>query len=330
MGEAMMAPNKPLEVTRREFLWWTAGAVASSQFGLMQAGAVNTRVGLVGLGHRGRTLLGLMAGTMHAKIDALCDVDSDRLLHAASSLRRRPALETEDATALCRARDLDLVVLAVPTSIQVELATTACTSGKDVFLTRPLSTDAKALHELAALAAERGRQVQVSRWKRLTMRPGSGAALIRADLSTIAEGELQRTISGPTSTTGDFGLIDELDFVLESAPATVVKLHDLGSPGSGPFRWSERRRHYALIGEVGSRRNFSVIERSSPSGSAETSTLRLSSPLGEVRIHSTPALDVGEPDLATMLALRRGSPALGLSLGRVVEISAHFSLELGS
>lgn len=329
MGEAMMASNKPLEVTRREFLWWTAGAVASSQFAFWQSAAVDTRVGLVGLGHRGRALLGLMASTTHAKIDALCDIDSDRLLHAASGLRSRPALETEDATALCRARDLDLVVLAVPPTIQMELAATACSSGKDVFLTRPLSTDPKALHELAALAAEHGCQVHVSRSKRLILRPGPGTELVRANPSTIAEGELRRTKNSPTYTGGDFGLIDELDFVLESAPGTVVKLHDLGSPGSGPFRWSERRRHYALVDEAGSRRNFSLVERSGPSGPAEKSTLRLSSPLGEVRIHSTPALDAGEPDLATLLAQRQGSPAMGLSLGRVVEIIDHFSLEFG-
>ena len=102
------------------------------------------RIGVIGLGDRGKDVPKRMAYIEHASIVALCDLYPERIERAQKSLVKRGApraiheFSGEDGwKALCELEDIDLVYLAVPWQLHTKMAVYAMEHGKHVAIEVP-------------------------------------------------------------------------------------------------------------------------------------------------------------------------------------------------
>ncbi|MBO4671722.1 MAG: Gfo/Idh/MocA family oxidoreductase [Bacteroidales bacterium] len=105
------------------------------------------RIGVIGLGDRGKDVPKRMAYIDHASVVALCDLYPDRVERAQKSLVKRGAPKArhefsgEDGwKQLCELEDLDLVYLAVPWQMHTTMAVYAMEHGKHVAIEVPAAT----------------------------------------------------------------------------------------------------------------------------------------------------------------------------------------------
>jgi hypothetical protein len=118
---------------------------AASMMGV-QFAAKNPRIGIIGTGGRGTSLLGDLLGA-DAQIVALCDVAREKAERAQSLVekagQKAPELYTNGDHAfesLVERDDLDLVVIATPWDWHVEMAVAAMKHGKHAAVEVPAST----------------------------------------------------------------------------------------------------------------------------------------------------------------------------------------------
>ena len=145
---------------RRSFLKTAAlGAAATwiqPELGALYAlpSGANMRVGLVGCGRQGRSILAELAKIEGVTVTAICDTDERRL---SSSSRRAPEAKTyADHKALLEANEVDAVIVATPTHLHVGPATDALSAGKHVYCEAPLAhtvEDAQAISKAAREAS---------------------------------------------------------------------------------------------------------------------------------------------------------------------------------
>ena len=141
------------DASRREFLSGVVGvAAAAPALGgnrpvmNMPFDPVNPRVGLIGTGGRGTSLLGnLLAADV--TVNALCDVVKDKAVHAQGLVekagQKAPELYTENDHAfekLVARDDLDLVVIATPWRWHTPMAVASMTQGKHTVTEVPAAT----------------------------------------------------------------------------------------------------------------------------------------------------------------------------------------------
>jgi glycosyl hydrolase family 109/GFO/IDH/MocA oxidoreductase family protein len=108
--------------------------------------AVNPRIGLIGTGGRGTSLLGnLLAADV--KVNALCDVVKDKAVHAQELVekagQKAPELYTEGDHAfekLVARDDLDLVIIATPWRWHTPMAVASMSQGKHTVTEVPAAT----------------------------------------------------------------------------------------------------------------------------------------------------------------------------------------------
>ena len=105
------------------------------------------RVGLVGCGGRGQSLLDDLLGIEKVEVKALCDVVPERIAEAERLIAKRggaaPATFAKgdhDFLNLCRRDDLDVVYIATPWSWHVPMALAAMNAGKHAFVEVPAAT----------------------------------------------------------------------------------------------------------------------------------------------------------------------------------------------
>jgi predicted dehydrogenase len=117
------------------------------------AEAAAVKVGLVGLGYRGQSLLRVLADRVDVEVSWTCDLDTDRLGRFAC--RYPDAYPTTRFEDLLRDETLDAVVIATPLVTHHALAMRALTAGKHVFVEQPLAPSVVQADELLGLAAAR-------------------------------------------------------------------------------------------------------------------------------------------------------------------------------
>jgi predicted dehydrogenase len=118
------------------------------------------KVAFVGLGYWGPNLLRNLAGLEDIEITALCDFDPKRL----ESLRQRycPAARAfSNYQELGEAPDIDAVVIATPIRTHFELGSFFLSSGKHVFIEKPLARTTAECQELVDLATRHQRVLMV-------------------------------------------------------------------------------------------------------------------------------------------------------------------------
>ena len=141
--------------SRREFLQVAAAIAATSQVNAESTGStvinmpfepVNPRLGLIGTGGRGTTLLeNFLAADV--RVNALCDIVPEKAQKAQAMVQQAgqnpPALYTEGDHAfeqLVARDDLDLVVIATPWQWHVPMALAAMKQGKHAVTEVPAAT----------------------------------------------------------------------------------------------------------------------------------------------------------------------------------------------
>ena len=105
------------------------------------------RIGVIGLGDRGKDVVKRMPFIKEASVVALCDLFPDRIERAQKSLEKRGAPRAahtfsgeEGWKGLCELEDLDLVYLAVPWQLHTPMAVYAMEHGKHVAIEVPAAT----------------------------------------------------------------------------------------------------------------------------------------------------------------------------------------------
>jgi hypothetical protein len=105
------------------------------------------RVGIVGLGNRGSSMLPEFLALENVLVTAICDVDKDRVLAAQSAIEKAgqpsPALHSNgdhDFENLCKRDDVDFVYTPTPWDWHVPVALAAMSNGKHVGIEVPAAT----------------------------------------------------------------------------------------------------------------------------------------------------------------------------------------------
>ncbi|HVT18310.1 MAG TPA: Gfo/Idh/MocA family oxidoreductase [Thermoanaerobaculia bacterium] len=322
-AQTLLPSQGPL-VTRREFLWLSAAAGACAALPLSRAQAMPLRLGLVGLGGRGRAALAGFEGVPGAEIVALCDRDPEALRAASASIRRPAYLVREPLRLFAEGR-MDAVLLATPPGVGLELAAAACDGGKDVYLFQPVAHDRQGMRRAAEIAKRRGRQVQIARSTRFLLAPGAASRLAAPTTSQVSGVEIVACLTGPRGGASAALLaqvIDELDFAQSLAEGKPERRFSVGGPGLLPGRWHDERIVFDLVGAAGERRSMTLtLVGGGASGATKSCDVVVHGSSGAVRIGTAP-LAPGEPDdFSTFLdTLKRREVRFGTSLQRFIDL----------
>jgi predicted dehydrogenase len=201
----------PIRLNRRRFLGCSAAAgLALAQGELAEGAAVArpVRLGLVGLGNRGTTLLRTLLDLPGAEVVALADLEPRHRLRAQGIAEKakgtRPAAHERIEQVLGRA-DVEGVVVALPCDLHAAAYRDALAAGKHLYAEKPL---ALTLVECDALAAEAARHpdraVHVGFQRRSNPRYREGVELIH-------RGELGDPIEAHASWVSSNGPVDGHD-----------------------------------------------------------------------------------------------------------------------
>jgi len=159
--------------SRRKFLGTSlvAGAAAAGPNLLLgQAKGANSRfrVGVMGLG-RGRGHIKGYLDVPNTEIAYLCDVDENRLVTGASTMKGKQEKEPEKVTDFRRILDdpdIDAISIATPNFWHTPAAIAACQAGKHVYVEKPGSYNAHEALRLVEVAEQTGKQVQMGTQRR--------------------------------------------------------------------------------------------------------------------------------------------------------------------
>lgn len=117
------------------------------------------RIGVLGCGYWGPNLVRNFARHPGSRVEAVCDVRYERAVRVGAEYRV-PTV-TDRPEDVVRAADLDLIVIATPSSTHFELARAALEAGKHVLVMKPLTTRVEHAEELCDLAERQGLLVAV-------------------------------------------------------------------------------------------------------------------------------------------------------------------------
>ncbi len=159
----MSAPKKN---TRRTFIKSSLGTGASliAAPSIFAGGSIlpseRFRVGHIGIGGRGGSLLRQSVGTKDVDVIALCEVDQNHLARAKGIAKKKTDTYGDHRKVLDR-KDIDAVVIATPDHWHGVITIDACNAGKDVYVEKPVSTYLSEGRAMVEAARKNKRMVQV-------------------------------------------------------------------------------------------------------------------------------------------------------------------------
>jgi predicted dehydrogenase len=146
-------------LTRRNFIKAPAAAALAGAPAFLSAQSANdqVRVGMIGVGGRGTTLLRRVVQSPNVRIVAICDIDPEARDRAAEiAAEHKPDLMTEYRKLLDR-KDIDAIVIATPVDLHKEMALAALEVHKHLYLEKPMGrTPEEVQAVMQAAAASRG------------------------------------------------------------------------------------------------------------------------------------------------------------------------------
>lgn len=138
-----MKPSDNL--SRREFLVQSA-SLAGASLGLKATRSLaaadpdpEVRLGFIGLGDRGRHLVGAALASKQARVVALCDVHPRRLKNGLDLVGTNSARGFTDYRALLDRPEVDAVFIATPVHLHHAQTLAALTAGKHVYCEKPMA-----------------------------------------------------------------------------------------------------------------------------------------------------------------------------------------------
>ncbi|MBV9784040.1 MAG: Gfo/Idh/MocA family oxidoreductase [Acidisphaera sp.] len=186
------------------------------------------RVGVIGTGHFGRFHALKLAKSSRAVLAGVHDADAGRAQAVAREAGTRP-LELEALLAAC-----DAVVIAAPAEAHHALAEAALLAGRHVLVEKPMAATLAQADALAALAAQRGRVLQVGHLVRYSAEYGAVAARMGRPLY------IEATRIAPFKPRGtDVSvildlMIHDLDLVLALVDSPIAHVDAVGAPIASP------------------------------------------------------------------------------------------------
>ena len=147
---------------RRRFLGAAAAGLTATQARVAAADKVN--VGMIGVGGRGRGLLGVYASLPDVNVTHLCDADQASLERADQVIAKaggRKPQTTNDMRYLLDDKAVDAVVVATPDHWHAPATILACDAGKDVYVEKPASHNIREGRLMVDAARRNKRIVQV-------------------------------------------------------------------------------------------------------------------------------------------------------------------------
>jgi predicted dehydrogenase len=185
------------------------------------------RVGLVGCGGQGRSVLRGMLQVKGLECVALCDVDDEQSAKALTltgeQFNQRPALITRDFRRVVDSKDLDAVIIATPDHWHALPTILACQAGKDVYVEKPLSISIGEGRLMVDAARKYNRVVQMGTQQR--SQPHFAAAVEYVKSGKLGKIRLVRTWAyqdwmGNIAPVADSDPPSSVDYDLWLGPAT--------------------------------------------------------------------------------------------------------------
>jgi hypothetical protein len=127
----------------------TAGAATGSEtmIGVKFQGYNTVRIGIIGVGGRGSSLLRDLLAIDHVRVNALCDIVQEKVRHAQKAVvdagQKEPqgySNGDQDYEHLCGRDDLDIIYIATPWDWHVPMALSGMKHGKHVAVEVPAAT----------------------------------------------------------------------------------------------------------------------------------------------------------------------------------------------
>src|SRR5687768_13350943 len=146
---------------RRFFLGMSAAAVTVRQ---AVAASDRVRVALMGVRGRGRALAGEFAQLADAEIAYVCDVDPGVVpptLQLVRKLKGKTPPVIGDIRRALDDKNVDAIVIATPDHWHAPATVLACNAGKDVYVEKPASHNAREGRLMVEAARRNQRVVQV-------------------------------------------------------------------------------------------------------------------------------------------------------------------------
>jgi predicted dehydrogenase len=170
----MNLTSEQIEQGRRNFLKALAGTPALAALGVSAAlkGPVpggRVRVGFIGVGSQGRSLLGNV-DPAYADVRALCDINPDSLKAADEVIQRNsrpPAAHYSDWQEMLQKEDLEAVIMAPPLWAHADLAVGCLDAGKHVLCEKMMAWDVASCERMRE-AARRNNKVLEIGYQRLS------------------------------------------------------------------------------------------------------------------------------------------------------------------
>jgi predicted dehydrogenase len=165
----------PHDLSRREFLAHSANLAGASLGPLAarkaaaEGAPAQIRVGLIGLGDRGRHLLKIALDLTNVRVAGLCDVHPGRLKRALDLARGHGPRGYTDYRALLEARDVDAVLIATPVYQHALQTVDSLAAKKHVYCEKPMALtarDCRAVYDACRRAEERGQVYQIGLQRR--------------------------------------------------------------------------------------------------------------------------------------------------------------------
>lgn len=244
----------PITLNRRRFLGCSAASLALAPGASAQAApagepSVPLRVGVIGVGNRGTTLLRTLLEIPGVSVPAVCDPEprhrarGEGIVEKASG--RRPESSPEPRRILERA-DVDAVVVAVPCDLHERISIEALRAGKHLYAEKPMAITVEGCDRLIAESSRTpDLAVHVGFQRRSNPRFREGVGLIRSGvLGPLIEARASWTSSnGPL--TGHDGWLGSRrrsgDFMVEQAVHIWDVLNWIhGGPPATATGWGRR------------------------------------------------------------------------------------------
>ena len=187
----------PIALNRRRFLGCSAAAgLALSQGRVVEAGddaPAPIRIGLIGLGTRGTTLLRTALELPGVTVAAVCDADPKHRLRGQGIVEKATGLRPDAldrSERLLERPDLDAVVVAIPCDRHAEAYSAAIRAGKHLYAEKPLGlTPAECDRLIEESASVPGLAVHVGFQRRSNPRYREGIERVRrGELGSLVEG----------------------------------------------------------------------------------------------------------------------------------------------
>jgi predicted dehydrogenase len=186
-------------------------------------------VGLVGYGYWGPNLARNFNQQPACRLAAVCDLDEARVEVAKRIYPSNPPMHgTRRFEDLLEASEIDLIVIATPTSTHFDLARRSLLAGKDVLIEKPIATSVREAEELVRIAEQNKRVLAVDHTFLYTpavvkirdlVRGGAIGKPVYVDSVRINLGLFQHDANVVQDlATHDFSIAS---FVIEERPSTV-------------------------------------------------------------------------------------------------------------